>query len=282
MEVGNPLADQDNLHLIKQFELELLDEFLRICKKYDLQYFLAGGSCLGAVRHGGFIPWDDDIDIGMPREDYDRFCEVAASELDDRFTLQNYHTEPNCGFVFGKIRRKNTIYSEKYSAHLNMSQGVWIDLFPYDVLPDEENDQKKLYEKIEFWKNLYIVRCGYKFPENGGSSRKVLYRIAKIVSIFFSKSYLINKIDGLRRRFDEGNGCDVIPYGGAHSFEQERLKRATIEDYVPIEFEGRTCNILADYDTYLTDFYGDYMKLPPESERGGFHNMLEFRVLDGE
>ena len=102
------------------------------------------------------------------------------------------------------------------------------------------------------------------------------------MSIFFSKSYLINKIDGLRRQFDEGNGCDVIPYGGAHSFEQERLKRATIEDYVPIEFEGRTCNILADYDTYLTDFYGDYMKLPPESERGGFHNMLEFRVLDGE
>ena len=119
-EVGNPLADQDDLHLIKQFELELLDEFLRICKKYDLQYFLAGGSCLGAVRHGGFIPWDDDIDIGMPREDYDRFCEIAASELDDRFTLQNYRTEPNCG-LFGKIRRKNTIYSEHEPRSLDRS-----------------------------------------------------------------------------------------------------------------------------------------------------------------
>ena len=172
MEVGNPLADQDDLHLIKQFELELLDEFLRICKKYDLQYFLAGGSCLGAVRHGGFIPWDDDIDIECREKITTGFARSQLARLDDRFTLQNYHTEPNCGFVFGKIRRKNTIYSEKYSAHLNMSQGVWIDLFPYDVLPDEENDQKKLYEKIEFWKNLYIVRCGYKFPENGGVREK--------------------------------------------------------------------------------------------------------------
>lgn len=275
------MVDQSDLATIKELELEVLDEFLRICNKHHLNYFLSGGTCLGAVRHGGFIPWDDDIDISMPRADYEKFCEIAFDELGDKFVLQNYWTEPNCGLVFGKVRQKNTLYNETYSAHIDMSQGVWIDLFPYDVIPDSVPEQEKLYRKILFWKNLYIVKCGYKFPENRTRALKLAYYGAKVMSLFFSRKALIDRLDGLCRQFNESTNSVVIPYGGAHTLDQERMPKEMIYDLVPIEFEGRSCLTLADYDRYLTNLYGDYLQLPPENERkGGFHNMLEFKVLE--
>lgn len=273
------MIDQNDLSTIKQIELEILDEFLRICNMYDLKYFLSGGTCLGAVRHQGFIPWDDDIDISMPREDYERFCSIAQDELDERFVLQNYFTEPNCGLVFGKIRRKGTLYSETYSAHLDMNQGVWIDLFPYDKVSDDAERRNKLYNKITFWKNLYIIRCGYRFPENRSVALKLAYYAAKAASILFSKTYLVKKIDKLCQQLNEGSDHYVIPYGGAHTLEQELIPVSMIEDYAEVEFEGRRCKTLANYKVYLTNLYGDYMKLPSENERkGGFHNMLEFKA----
>ena len=126
-----------DLKTLQNIELEILDEFIRVCEKNQLTYFLIGGSCIGAVRHHGFIPWDDDIDVGMPREDYEKLVEIAADELNPEYFFQNYHSEKNCGLIFGKIRKNNTILSENYSYHIHMHQGVWIDIFPYDQIGDK-------------------------------------------------------------------------------------------------------------------------------------------------
>ena len=144
----------DQLQQLKRIELAMLDEFVRICDANGIDYFLSGGTCLGAARHKGFIPWDDDIDVGMLREDYDRFAQACKTELSDGFIFQDMNTEPNCGLVFGKIRKKGTVYSETYSSHIAMSQGVWIDIFPYDRVSNDSTERIKQYRKVSFLKNL--------------------------------------------------------------------------------------------------------------------------------
>jgi lipopolysaccharide cholinephosphotransferase len=123
------------LHII---ELAMLGEFIRICQKYSLRYYLIGGSALGAVRHSGFIPWDDDIDIGMPRVDYEKFLSVAQAELDADLFLQTHKTDPAYPFSFAKIRNSKTTFIQSDSSHLQMNHGVYIDIFPLDGYPSSK------------------------------------------------------------------------------------------------------------------------------------------------
>lgn len=261
------------LNELKSIELEIFDEFVRICKKYDLSYFLMGGTLLGAVRHKGFIPWDDDIDVGMPRSDYEKFILVAQDELKEELFLQNYHSEPNCGLVFSKIRKGNTTMSEKYSAHIKMHQGIWIDIFPYDYLGD-----KKKISKISFIKNLYIIKCGYKFPEGKSKLLFLPYLLMKIFVFFVPISLFIKQLENNMHKKDNGVYSQVYPYGGAYG-EKDIMPTNVINNTEQIEFEGRIVSGLKDYDYFLSRLYGDYMKLPPENQRhGGMHYLKELKI----
>ena len=121
---------EDKTRKLQLCELDMLLEFRRICEKHKLQYFLCSGTLLGAVRHKGFIPWDDDVDVCMPLKDYKQFLLVAANELDDRYFLQTFETDEGCNFGFSKIRRNNTTYIPDHLAGGYSHQGIWIDIFP--------------------------------------------------------------------------------------------------------------------------------------------------------
>lgn len=268
----------EELKQLKEIELEILDEFVRICNKYSIKYVLSGGTCLGAVRHKGFIPWDDDIDISMLRSEYEKFCTVCENELAPQYMLQNYHTEKNCGLVFGKIRKKGTIFSEDYSRHIKMNQGIWIDIFPYDNVPNDENERAKFLKSVSFLKNLYIVKSGYKTPPDMSVSGKIAYYLAKLLCIFISQDSLINKLDAKIKTYN-GTNCDnAFPFGGAYSAEKEVQPKSMLEKPCPVEFEGRNCTTFNPYEKYLSDLYGDYMQLPPENERkAGVHRICELK-----
>ena len=120
---------------LKQIELNLLVCFKEICEKHKLDYFLTGGTLLGAVRHKGFIPWDDDIDVGMPREDYETFLRVASSCLPDGIFLQTRKTDPEVPFNFAKLRDSRTTFIETSIKDLDINHGVYIDIFPIDYFP---------------------------------------------------------------------------------------------------------------------------------------------------
>ena len=121
-----------DLKELQNVMLQMMIEIDRICRKNNIQYILSGGTMLGAVRHHGFIPWDDDMDIAMPRKDYDRFVEIANSELPERFRLECYENTRDYPYNFGKVRDVNTIFKEKFTASLNINHGVYIDVFPMD------------------------------------------------------------------------------------------------------------------------------------------------------
>lgn len=271
---------ESELAEIKSIELELLHEFVRICNKHKISYVLAGGTCLGAIRHKGFIPWDDDIDVSMTREDYDRFAEVVESDLDDtKFVFQSMDTEPNCGFVFGKLRRRGTILSEDYSYHIDMSQGVWIDIFPYDRVPNDKRTRTLYLKLVSVLKNLYIVKCGYRMP--GGKSRiaNLAYYFAKAFCSVMPLSLLIEALNKKMRQYGNDSNCQLVyPFGGAYGEEVELIPRTMVTTTASVTFEGAQYLTFADYDTYLTKHYGDYMKLPPVEKRvGGVHHLHEFR-----
>lgn len=213
----------------------------------------------------------------MLREDYERFCEICHTELPDKFALQNYHTEPNCGLVFAKIRKKGTVLSEDYSHHIEMSQGVWIDIFPYDAVPNNRAELKRLERKVSFLKNLYIVKCGYKMPPNMSTVGKIAYYGAKLVCLFIPKSILINALEKNMRSHEGEATENVYPYGGAYGIDREIVPKKLCENTATIDFEGRLCLTYENYKEYLELHYGNYMELPPVEKRvGGTHRIEQF------
>ena len=132
-----------DLATIQRNELIILKEIKRICDKHQITYYLSSGTLLGAIRHGGFIPWDDDIDIEMPLLDYRRFLKLCETELDNRFFLQNYKTDPNDHQAFTKIRMNNTTFMPVHHKHHHIHHGFWVDVFPVVKLPSQ-----KLYSRL--------------------------------------------------------------------------------------------------------------------------------------
>lgn len=267
----------DVLKALQEAELEILCTIDALCREEGIAYFLDGGTALGAVRHNGFIPWDDDIDVGMPRSEYERFEQIAKEELDDRYVYQTMNTEPGCGFIFGKIRAKDTILSEYYSYHLPMSQGVWLDIFPFDEMPDDGHIQKTRYRKIAFLQNLYIVKCGYGIPKGRSKLFPVLYYGAKFVTKFIPRDKLISSLKKAMTQYQDQPTKYLYNFGTAYAPGKELIPQNVLFECGEANFEGRTCKVPHDTDVFLTHLYGDYMTLPPEEKRvGGMHHIHEF------
>ena len=143
------LTPQDSQR-IKEIELEIFKVFLDIANKLDIKYYLIGGTLLGAVRHKGFIPWDDDIDVGLPRKDYEKFIAEAQKYLPDYYFLQTYETDPEYPLSFAKIRDSRTTYLETALNNKKINHGVFFDIFPLDFYPENEKDQDIFDRKADF------------------------------------------------------------------------------------------------------------------------------------
>ena len=135
---------QEQLQKMQEVEIDLFKAFIEVCQKLQLKYYLLGGTLLGAVRHKGFIPWDDDIDVGMPRKDYEIFIQKAQDLLPEHYFVQTLYSEPTIPYNFCKIRNSNTTFVEYSIKKLNINHGVYIDVFPLDGYPNDKKEQKKI------------------------------------------------------------------------------------------------------------------------------------------
>lgn len=269
----------NTLHAIQMREFEILDEIERICHKYDIPFILIGGTCLGAVRHNGIIPWDDDIDIGMLRKDYEKFKKVCLEELDNRYYFQDMFTEENCSLVFGKVRDHNSLIIEEYSKNVNIKKGIWVDIFPFDKVPNNDKIIWKEYKKISFLKSLLNVKCGYKLNNKGVDIIK--YYLARFITLFLSKNKLKKKIYKELTKYNILK-CDYsyLPYGGNHGLK-ELIRDDMFKNRVLHQFEEKAYPIVSEYDKYLTQMYGNYMMYPPLEQRVSIHGVLEI-IIDNK
>lgn len=259
----------EELLKLQSIELDILKEVIRICDKYNIKYFILGGTLLGAIRHKGFIPWDDDIDIGMTRDNYNKFLEVAEYELSDEFFLQTFKTEPNTPFYFAKVRKKGTKFVEEYCKDLDIEHGIFLDIFPYDNVPDNEKNRKKQLRKVNLWSNLFIAKSlkGSSVPQDSfmGKVKIIIRAIFHYLLKPISKSYLFKKLDEAAQEFNHTDtkmkSFVKYPYLMIPSDDLKTLEQ--------IEFEGISVCCPSNPREYMRHQYGDFMKLPPEEKRVG-------------
>lgn len=254
-------AELRNLQLI---ELEMLVEIDRICRKHHIDYSLDGGTLLGAVRHKGFIPWDDDADVIFTRHEYAKFCRACKKELDkERFFLQDYRSDKEYRWGFAKLRRNGTEYIRLGQEHMKFRTGVYIDIFVADNVPDGY-----------FARRLF---CSANF-----CIRKILYSELGMVA---EKSAAMRKLYSFLYKLPKDTMFHIRNCLAAHYNQKETqlvshllyqyptketkygMPAKCFQQYRDMEFEGMQFRTFADYDTYLSLLYGDYMTPPPVEKR---------------
>lgn len=249
------------LEKLHQVQLEMLDEFDGLCKKHGLSYWLDSGSALGAVRHKGFIPWDDDVDIGMMREDYDKFVAIAKKELPSNYVVQDHLTDPYFKDFHIKIIKLNTHFPQRFTSQYKY-QGIQIDVFPFDYVPDTSKRTLRKCQRLQKFRYLYFI------VEREVMSHNIVKRLVQRILKMVPSSLYRNYFECSCRKYNGTNAQYVTSH--TYRMQRDKVRFFKAEDLVPtkrIKFEDREYGIMNNPDAYLKNMYGDYMTLPPEEKR---------------
>ena len=265
----------DELRILKQKEMVILERFHTFCLENNIKYSLAYGTLLGAVRHKGFIPWDDDIDVMMTRDNYEKFC--SCFKNDNYFFLQTNKTDPGYYYPFAKLRLNNTIFKEEVLSLNKIHHGVYIDIFVLDDVPINKRSAKKHIRKVRLLK-AFVNAKFYKINSLHGSS-KVFYFILKLILSFVSIKFLYKKlIKNTKMKFNGSTHCrDYFEKN-----ENQLINKNVMDNLMLMQFENGQYYAVKDFDTVLTGFYGNYMKLPPLEERVPHHSIEELNLEDAK
>lgn len=272
--------NDDSRKKLREKQIEMLLFLINICEKYGLTYFAVGGTALGAVRHAGYIPWDDDIDIALPRRDYMAFLEVAQVELPKGFFLQNHITDPDYRNDFSKIRNSNTIFLESSASQLKINHGIYIDVFPIDGYPKYAISG----QIIEIYKKLSKIYLGKDYiQKNTSKSHRIALFIAKMLYGRKTTTNIIDNLEHLYMKYPYEKMDIVVCHGGAWG-KKERLPRDYYGQGVKGAFEGISVCLPEKTHEYLMHKYGDYMQLPPIEKRIAHHycEKIEFECAKEE
>ena len=268
------------LKRLQQEELDVLKEFIRICNKYDIQYFAVFGTNIGAIRHQGFIPWDDDMDFGMLRDEYERFLKVAPREIGDRFGIAG----PDCRQKFynfvSKFYKKDTRFATMYD-HGNYNMGINLDIFVYDNLADQEKERKRQIRCSTLIRSIYMMK-NVNFYSNavfkeGKSLKRILcgaahylLKVLPVTDEFLCSLWKRNatKYHGKTKMVTQFNDTMIL---------ESALSLEDVQNLIEVPFENLMIKVPGNYDRILRNLYGDYMQLPPpEKRQNHYPYILEF------
>ena len=252
--------------------LKIFREFKRICDKFNLRYFAIGGTCIGAIRHNGFIPWDDDLDVAMPWDDYTKFRNIAPTELNAPFELYDYKDYKQCELRFLKLHNEKTAFIEEaHKRNYDRFTGVFMDIMPIVGFPDNEALQSRLVRKCA-WYHKLDVACRFDIKNKPTFKSKVFSIIVRPLTAGKPYDYFSLIYENLveKNKFGETKNVLIVwnfpnkNYRGIYPYE-------LFSESIEVPFESTTIRVPKGYDTYLKMEFGNYMELPPENERYGSH-----------
>lgn len=261
----------------KRIALDILVEFAKFCEAHSLKYYLTYGTLIGAVRHKGYIPWDDDIDVWMPRKDYETF--IHSFQGHPYYEVMANEINPNYGKLFAVLNDTRTVKTEKLTRkRCEGTVCVNIDIFPVDYLPDNADEQIELLRKVKSIENkLACLTYAY------GRGRTFLSTIRKNIGIFIYRTLdtfniittrkLARQHRRLLSQYSDTNTAGCFANTGFNGME-EVMPLKCFQDQIEMEFEGHILKVPKEYDYILRHIYGDYMQLPPESERVSIHSNI--------
>lgn len=260
----------ETLQELKNTMLEIMIDFDSFCKVHDLSYFLIGGTLLGAVRHKGFIPWDDDLDVVMPRDDYERFIALFSFEDKDKYFVQSIETDKNYWLPFAKLRKNNTLYDDLPTRYVKSHRGIFIDIFPLDHA--KEPDNKKQASKVRLAKAIRKIadfKTTALFSKDSGNTLK--YVVKKTIATLF-KPFSTQQLLIMQKKILTSLGTEKSEYyinvGSQYHFKKQTMPKSIYHPAKQLEFEGHQFDVPGQYETVLERIFSkNYMELPPENKR---------------
>ena len=274
--MDNPRMTQKDIQAVCMDMLRLVD---RVCRAEKITYFLSGGTLIGAVRHQGFIPWDDDIDIMMPRPEFERFLKAAPKYMPARYRMVHCSQPGDYAMPWVRIWDMHTKLVPSHTQKV-FTGHLFLDVFPIDALPADKRMSDLFFKEIRFWDIL--LKC---------SRRKALWpderlqALKKVLMAFTSVleprrwACLLDRA-AKRRPYEKAKFAGVVTV--THYGSRERMPAGVFAGSVPVTFEGETYPAPVGWDTYLTNLYGNYMQLPPEDKRVTDHNMEAYMLSEEE
>ena len=269
--------DNKTLRKVQLVQLEIAKEIDRVCTENDIKCFIIGGSLLGAIRHKGFIPWDDDLDIGMLRKDYEKFVKIASASLNRKYIFIDWKSDSNYPHPMGKVIKKGTIYKERKRNDLG-EQGIWVDIFPYD---DFSMESRRTFFELKVIRSLIRAKCNYQtwHSNRGIILMKYIKNLPfRIVAPFFNKNFLID----IYEKISMGKSGKNVYENGTENYEKWCFKKDFFTRLKKVQFEDYCFWAPEQYDEYLKIAYGDYMELPPVEERENKHLIVAIDFGENE
>lgn len=261
------LAEDD----LKQIQIEILDVVATFCKEHGIRYWIDSGTLLGSIRHKGYIPWDDDIDIGMLRPDYERFKELFNAE-NSRYQLICNDLDPTCIYPFAKVLDTQTVLYEPDEEH-GVQTCINIDIFIYDNAPDDDAECKRMYDARDRYVMLNLLQN--RLIGTHSLSKDIVKFVGYHVLRHFPVACFATKV------VENAKSYDVVETGYVGNFtavSRIKVSKHVFDSFITGEFEGKYYNIPVGYDEWLTAFYGDYMQLPPAEKRVAHHMYVAYKL----
>lgn len=266
---GDVDIPQETLRRLQLTELRILEAIDDVCASHGIEYFLDSGTALGAVRHSGFIPWDDDIDVGMPRADYERFIALPTDALPEGISIHTYDNTPGFAALFAKVYADGTSFETAETREAGCPQGIFVDVFPYDELPSDEGQRTRRLAEAKKWQRMsYLYHAGSVTVPFGGALGACARAACRIAHVLVRAAFSREKI---AQRFRAATGPAPDPSGECVTYAYPEVGPFPKEVLFPTArctFEGRDFPVPHDAVRYLEIAYGStWNELPPVEER---------------
>ena len=264
--------DDETLKHIHDVELMILKDFISFCEENDLTYFMYAGSLLGTIRHKGFIPWDDDLDVCMLRDDFEKFKKLYSSN--DKYELLSCESHEDYCYFFAKLSLKDTRFEEHWAPQLDFTIGFNIDIFVLDDLA-ETGFRRNYQLKKAYLYNRLMIMSKIRLDDLPAIPKLLSHSMYHMLNLLgLSPSKLNGKCLNFLNKFSDNDACNVFDISATAKEYPLIYDKNDFKEVIQVEFEGVNVNVPKNYDKILSELYGDYMKLPPEEDR--YNHPIDF------